>query len=558
MKKYIPYSYLGILLYSIFFTAIVSYINAHSLIGIDDANIYMVYMKNFAQGHGFVYNVGGEKVEGFTSLLWTLIGAFFFWISNRPELLLLVFSLLVVSYALWKICLSINLIYGNKHFFSLEVILFLGLLIALPGYFEWTVLALMDTGLWGSLLILLALHVLNFNSSPYSKANKGYFSILIFLLCLCRPESMVWGPFFLLAEAYRLYEPSKNRKQNMERLAPMFVVFLATQVLLLLWRKSYFGYPFPNTFYAKVSSDLVANAKAGLVYLLDYFHQAPFHLLIFFFAIIVAMKFLFQIVKTHGSDQKLNTNAFRSFVLLGIIFISLLLPIYAGGDHFTYFRIMQPTVPLAFLAFIFTLQFFQFKMDVLWLPFILVFALFTSGDNLFHTFRKRNSPFQAPLMWGLEGRRKSELLNEFFKVLPKYPSQGVFAAGGRAFSYRGVTIDLLGLNNVKMAHADKIKDRNLPKNHASFNKGVFYEQKPDIISYQEDFIPISDTLNYVFAKRDPIKFAKNINYEKKFKEEYSDCLIIRKGFPQALHIVASNDFLNSLDSSLFRVIKGQD
>src|SRR4051812_44621858 len=51
------------------------------VIGIDDANIYFVYMKNFAQGHGFVWNIGGERVEGFTSLIWTLIGSVCYKIS---------------------------------------------------------------------------------------------------------------------------------------------------------------------------------------------------------------------------------------------------------------------------------------------------------------------------------------------------------------------------------------------------------------------------------------------------------------------------------------------
>ena len=41
------------------------YMNGQSLIGVDDANIYMVYMRNLAEGHGLVFNVGGERVEGF-------------------------------------------------------------------------------------------------------------------------------------------------------------------------------------------------------------------------------------------------------------------------------------------------------------------------------------------------------------------------------------------------------------------------------------------------------------------------------------------------------------
>jgi hypothetical protein len=42
---------------------------AHSLsgtplVGYDDANIFFVYARNLVDGHGFVYNPGGEPVEG--------------------------------------------------------------------------------------------------------------------------------------------------------------------------------------------------------------------------------------------------------------------------------------------------------------------------------------------------------------------------------------------------------------------------------------------------------------------------------------------------------------
>src|SRR5690349_10036664 len=43
--------------------------------GIDDADITMVYAHNIANGHGYVYTPGGERVEGSTSLAWTLVCA---------------------------------------------------------------------------------------------------------------------------------------------------------------------------------------------------------------------------------------------------------------------------------------------------------------------------------------------------------------------------------------------------------------------------------------------------------------------------------------------------
>ena len=46
-----------------------------TFMGTDDANIYFIYMRNIFEGYGFVYQKGGENVEGFTSIIWTFLGA---------------------------------------------------------------------------------------------------------------------------------------------------------------------------------------------------------------------------------------------------------------------------------------------------------------------------------------------------------------------------------------------------------------------------------------------------------------------------------------------------
>jgi len=53
-------------------------------VGFDDANITQVYARHLAEGHGFVYNIGGERVEGSTSLIWTLLNAAAFLTAYRP------------------------------------------------------------------------------------------------------------------------------------------------------------------------------------------------------------------------------------------------------------------------------------------------------------------------------------------------------------------------------------------------------------------------------------------------------------------------------------------
>ena len=54
-------------------TVISWYFNGKSLLGVDDANIYFIFMQNLSEGGGFVYNMGSEKIEP-TSILWTIIG----------------------------------------------------------------------------------------------------------------------------------------------------------------------------------------------------------------------------------------------------------------------------------------------------------------------------------------------------------------------------------------------------------------------------------------------------------------------------------------------------
>ena len=56
--------------------------------GVDDANIFFVFAKNFISGNGLVWNVGEGPVEGFTSLFWLFFCSMGFLITDNPEFLL--------------------------------------------------------------------------------------------------------------------------------------------------------------------------------------------------------------------------------------------------------------------------------------------------------------------------------------------------------------------------------------------------------------------------------------------------------------------------------------
>ena len=107
------------------------------LLGIDDANIYFTYMKNFADGLGFVYNQGGERVEGFTSILYTLIGSAIFLFTNNIETVLYIINILAVSYLIFKVSVFIYNLNDRKYNISAITLLLTLLLFVMPGYFFW-------------------------------------------------------------------------------------------------------------------------------------------------------------------------------------------------------------------------------------------------------------------------------------------------------------------------------------------------------------------------------------------------------------------------------------
>ena len=174
--------------------------NGRSLIGVDDAQIYFVYMQHLADGHGFVYNVGGEYVEGFTSLLWTLIGALIALVHLPLEYTLLSINVLLIAFLLSRLWGYID----TEKFISWKSILFLGMLFFTPGFIEWTILSLLETGLWTILLGLIALGILE-------KRSAGHMALLLGLLILCRPEAMLWG--MVLSGIYMHMSCRKKRRK---------------------------------------------------------------------------------------------------------------------------------------------------------------------------------------------------------------------------------------------------------------------------------------------------------------------------------------------------------
>ena len=187
--------------------------------GIDDADIFFVYAHNLADGHGFVYNVGGERVEGFTSLAWTLVCAATALMADALEKPLFVLNLLLGALAV-AACLKRT---NNGP-------VFLIMLLAAPAWFAWSQVTLMESGLWGLVITLLGLAVVEKRSAAVTA--------LLPLMLVTRPESMLWGAWALLLTAY-----VAGAGRRVKAVAAPALAYVLTLAALVGFRLSYFGYP---------------------------------------------------------------------------------------------------------------------------------------------------------------------------------------------------------------------------------------------------------------------------------------------------------------------------
>ncbi len=449
--------------------------------GIDDADIFFAYARNLAEGHGMVYNVGGERVEGFTSLLWTLVCAGFFRLFDAVEKPLFLLNVLLGTATLTA-CLRRTDRPGR----------FLLLLAAVPGWFAWCQATLMETGLW---CLLATLSVL-----AAAEQRGRRLALLLPLLALARPESMLWGGWLLLLLAWR---------SGLRTALLPAATFGAALLALLLFRLGYFGYPLPNTYYAKVSPDLPTNLWNGGAYLAGYLFLNPAVL----FAAIAHAGLLVQWRRR---------DALSVSIALGLL-PGLFIPVLVGGDHFGAFRFYQPVWPLLALLAIRAwrparplpppIQWAALATLCLagWLP-------FPSTARMAHEFRIAR-----------EGRSTGEAFATMFQDLEQWPTVSTITAGGIKYAYPGTVLDLMGLNSTEMAHAPG--PRTGYKNHTAFNNALFYAWKPDILLCGDS------------AEFDAL-VLKGLHEEPRFRLAYSKCTLHRNG--RAVTAWYANDFLMRL------------
>ena len=434
-----------------------------SALGFDDANITMNYAENIANGHGYVYYVGGERVEGSTSPLWTSINALAYLVGIPIEVWLAAIgfgiSIAVITSTL-AIARSVTLLLGVGDQ-NIRIAVGIGFC-AVPTFFGWVIWSYMDIGLW--ILLCTTLFYVSLKALDADEWSYAKLTLLSVALVLCRPEGVAFACLFAAFLGFFLIW--QQRLKMLSYPLAMVAVSLVAFGILAGVRLQYFGFPVPNTFYAKVSTNFVDQIGLGAAYTRQYLTTLPFPVLL------LSIVGILVIARKTGSDL---SRIYIWSMPLGAAFAAIVIYTTLGGDHFGSFRFYQFLTPIsvAYCA-AFAIRCLEGAtrlrrgVGILAASAILIV---TTADFLRDTGGLRHS-----LMVGVHSREVGHVLESWTEK----PSVGVIPAGGISITYSGVIYDLMGLNWVDMAMAGRGEVTEF-KNHGGFDKGIFYATLPDLV-----------------------------------------------------------------------------
>ena len=292
----------------------------------DDGMISMRYAKNLAHGYGLVWNPGGERVEGFTNPLWVVYMALWHLLPISPAKMSLPIQissgvlLLGALYFVWRIAKQVS---GGSDFAALAAVALTGLYLPL---LNWSLQG-MEVGAL-ALLVAAAAHLL------LRDLARERFSLLPYLMLgvamLVRFDALVMVAAMLL---FGVWWDRRHWKQHL-------LVGIGTLALFgggeTLFRLLYYGEPFPNTYYLKMTGFPTSlRVLRGAYYYYDFLAALPTWLL--------APAFLPLIVRRTKGHMLLAT----------LVLAQSAYSIWVGGDAWEWWggsnRYLSIAMPMFFL-----------------------------------------------------------------------------------------------------------------------------------------------------------------------------------------------------------------
>jgi len=501
----------------------------------DDAFISFRYVQNFVDGNGLVFNIG-ERVEGYTNLLWVLMLSVFVFLKINIQIISQVLSVLfgvVVLFMTYKLSevfeikaapVTIKKIRIDDSNSSIRYFdLIPSILLVFSGSFIFWAVSGMETTMFISFCLLgIYYYIKNKNSDTLDYK----FPLFILLATLTRPEGLY---FFGLIMIHKIFFAFKDHRSGALKIlfSKNNIISYSFYVVPILFyfviRYSYYGYLFPNTYYAKTGFSS-AYLNSGIEYFTKFLTSY-----LFYGIILVAPLYLFK--------RKENFFELSLFYLLIICFILYIISV--GGDVLKQNRFFLPILPLIYILFAKFLTELYYIMkgrsNNTGIAFSAVFIITAVVCIYYYSSQKELLDKDIQGENGLVDKMK--FAGSWFKnkqqQLGRPLNLGATTIGAVSyFAGSNVTvIDLLGLTDKEIAHNPKIiheiSELTIGWKERNYNADYVMSRDPDYIYFSTGVKPSAYAERALYTTEEFIKYYYPYYFTDK-TSDFTDVVYKRK------------------------------
>jgi arabinofuranosyltransferase len=290
----------------------------------DDAYISFRYAQNLAQHGELVFNLG-ERVEGYTNFLWTVLLAGGILVGASPVMVSR-FLGVMFGVATLAVAVRLSLRVSGERPSRWHLVAPVGL--AATGAFACWCTGGLETQLFTFLVFLGFERLL-----AELEEREGFASAACFALAaMTRPEGVLLfavAALFRVISNFHRYRRIKPRQHELLWLL-LFVLIFGPY---FLWRGLYYGWLFPNTFYVKSSASGFATWQLGLYYLRRFAEDYG-----------LALLAPIAVLGWPARGDRRRRNLFAVTALVWAVFA--LYVVQVGGDFMGLYRFILPVLPL--------------------------------------------------------------------------------------------------------------------------------------------------------------------------------------------------------------------
>ncbi len=453
-RKWFAAAVVAGLIYSIFLWGMGNY---------DDAFITYRYARNMAEGNGPIFNPG-ERVEGCTTFLQMTALAPFIRLGADPRYVSMAIAVLalalIVAMGVWLI----ERIYYGGEKTDLAAWAYGLFVLTSPGMIQWTISG-METIWYGAAVTAAALLL-------WRDVEKDKPPVWAALACvvaaLTRPDGVMIAAFCGLAI---LWSGNRKRWKNAIVFGAVFWILYGAY---FAWRFHYYGWLYPNTYYAKVGGVKPITLIRGAKY---WIKSVAFG----------AMPLIPVVMIIRRKKLGLTFNNLEK-ILVSLFAAQSLQSIMGGGDFMPYYRFMVPAWPVAALLALSLAR--KIKWDEIKNFIGKIAAAMHTRRNVVIGVLILNA---STILLGFSGikaftgavacrawEKQALILKD---IIPPDSLTAATAIGEYGWYIDGPMIDLLGLTDETIAHT-KIRTKfKSPRGHEKYNSKYVLKRKPDFIFF---------------------------------------------------------------------------